>query len=154
VSGLPYITSLLWSPIVISVAWSQSPTNSGSLVGPNLSFEFLVAMIVVNLGLEYKNSQKYFVVDTTLLLAYVAANSYEWTYVMSYVLPLQSAVQWNPLFVLIGWGATIGGRLVDGLMILPNFTLLIALALGMLNIAYTRMQRQHVPRTASVAEKM
>ncbi|WXG44946.1 MAG: hypothetical protein WED04_13110 [Promethearchaeati archaeon SRVP18_Atabeyarchaeia-1] len=154
VSNIPYITHLFWSPIVISFSWSNPPSSSGLISGPNLSFEFLMAMVVANLALAHEDAPRYLLADSALLLAYVPANFYGWSHIISYVSPLQSGLQWNPLSIQIGWGSSLGGVITDGVIFLPNLTLIIALALAIVNMAYTRRAMQLPPKMKNVIGKI
>jgi hypothetical protein len=131
VSTLPGITYLYWTPLGISLH-----SYEGLWSGPNIGFEYLVAMIAANLTLIRKSGSKISLVNLVLVVWGVFTNAYEWGLATPYLPHFASeGPQWSFLSIEIYYGISPS---TEGILIFPNLAPLVVLALGVMNTLYAR----------------
>jgi hypothetical protein len=125
VSSIPFVTNVFWSPVAISASFYVPPGFSGSMFGGNAGFTLFVAIIALNLVMAHAGTRRYALISMLLLGYYALSNDVEYGNLVSF-LSFQSSPTWNHLCITVG-NATI---------IIPNLTLLVALATTIVNIMY------------------
>lgn len=131
VSRISYITSVFWSPIAIYVAFHLPSGSGGSSFAGNASFLDFILILGINLGLARAPSRRYPLFSVLSFGYFAWANDVVYFNLFNMLSEFQSNVSWNHLFIAVGNATTI----------IPNLTLLVALATTVANIVYVQLNK-------------